>query len=44
MSGTMRAQYPESIRPVRVICTARVSADMILRSLNKGADGVLIGG
>lgn len=44
MSGTMRAQYPPSIRPVRVLCTARVSADMIFRALNKGADGVLIGG
>lgn len=44
MAGTMRAQYPPSIRPIRVICTARVSADMILRAFNKGADGVLIGG
>lgn len=44
MAGTMRAQYPASIRPVRVICTARVSSDMILRAFNKGADGVLVAG
>lgn len=44
MAGTIRAQYPATIRPVRVLCTARVSADMILRALNKGADGVIVGG
>lgn len=44
MAGTIRAQYPSSIRPVRVICTARVSPDMIMRALNQGADGVIVGG
>ncbi len=44
MAGTIRAQYPVSIRPVRVMCTARISEDMIMRSFAKGADGVLIGG
>ncbi len=44
MAGTIRAQYPASYRPVRVTCTARVSADMIMRAFNRGADGVIIGG
>ena len=44
MAGTIRAQYPSSIRPVRVLCTARVSPDMIMRALNQGADGVIVGG
>lgn len=44
MAGTIRAQYPPSFRPIRVMCTARVSADLIMRSFGKGADGVLIGG
>lgn len=44
MAGTIRAQYPASLRPVRVICTARVSTDMVMRAFNKGADGVIVGG
>ncbi len=44
MAGTIRAQYPATIRSVRVMCTARVSADMVMRAFNKGADGVIIGG
>jgi len=44
MAGTMRAEYPATIRPVRVMCTARVSSDMIMRAFNKGADGVIVGG
>jgi len=44
MAGTIRAQYPASLRPVRVMCTARVSVDMVMRALNRGADGVIVGG
>lgn len=44
MAGTIRAQYPPSLRPIRVVCTARVSADLIMRAFGKGADGVLIVG
>lgn len=42
MAGTMRVQYPASLRPIRVICAGRVSTDLVLRTLGKGADGVLI--
>ena len=38
------AQYPASFRPIRVVCTARVSSDLILQTFAKGADGILIGG
>jgi len=44
MAGTMRINYPASIRPIRIKCSARVSTDMVMRSLGKGADGVLIVG
>jgi len=44
MAGTIRAQYPASIRPIRIMCTARVSSDLIMRAFGRGADGVLIGG
>jgi len=40
MAGTMRINYPASIRPIRIKCSARVSTDMVMRSLGKGADGV----
>ncbi len=44
MAGTIRAQYPATLRPVRVPCTGRVSADLIARALWKGADGVMVVG
>ncbi|GAH06020.1 unnamed protein product [marine sediment metagenome] len=44
MAGTIRAQYPTTIRPIRVNCTARVTPSLIMRSIGSGADGVLIVG
>jgi F420-non-reducing hydrogenase iron-sulfur subunit len=42
MAGTIRGQYPPSIRPIRVQCSGRVSTDMMVRALAKGADGVVV--
>jgi F420-non-reducing hydrogenase iron-sulfur subunit len=42
MAGTIRGQYPTLVRPVRVMCTGRVSVDMVMRAFGKGADGVAI--
>jgi len=44
MAGTIRAQYPVSLRSVLVPCTGRVGADVVMRAFGKGADGVLIVG
>jgi len=44
MAGTIRGQYPPSIRPIRVQCSGRVSTDMMIRALAKGADGVIVVG
>ena len=44
MAGTIRAQYPTSLRTVLVPCTGRVGADLIMRAFGRGADGVLIAG
>jgi coenzyme F420-reducing hydrogenase delta subunit len=44
MAGTIRAQYPATIRPIRVSCTGRVTPSLIIRALGKGADGVIISG
>lgn len=44
MAGTIRAQYPPSIRAVLVPCSGRVDADLVMRSFGRGADGVMIVG
>lgn len=42
MAGTIRAQYPDSIRNVLVPCSGRVGCDLIMRAFGRGADGVVI--
>lgn len=44
MAGTIRAQYPTSLRTVLVPCTGRVGADVIMRGFGRGADGILVVG
>ena len=44
MAGTIRAQYPTSLRTVLVPCTGRVGSDLVMRAFGRGADGVLIVG
>lgn len=42
--GTTRRPYAANLRPIRVVCTGRVSPELILRTLAAGADGVLVVG
>jgi len=42
MAGTIRAQYPSSIRTVLVPCTGRIDDDVVMRAFGRGADGVMI--
>lgn len=44
LAGSMRLQYPTNVRIVRVPCTGRVSVLFLLKTLEKGADGVFISG
>jgi len=44
LAGVSRLQYPPNIRVIRVMCSGTVSPHHVLRALQKGADGVLIGG
>ncbi|HDL85735.1 MAG TPA: hydrogenase iron-sulfur subunit [Candidatus Acetothermia bacterium] len=44
LCGVSRMPYPPNISIISVNCTGEVTADMILSSLAKGADGILIGG
>lgn len=41
-AGTARLQYPSNVRVVRVMCSGRVSPELILHTLREGADGVLV--
>ncbi len=42
MAGTIRAQYPTSLRTMLVPCTGRIDSDLVMRAFGRGADGVLI--
>ena len=44
LAGTSRIQYPPNISIIRVMCSARIEPDFVLRALAGGADGVLICG
>ncbi len=41
-AGTARLQYLPNLRVVRVMCSGRVSPELILHTLREGADGVLV--
>jgi F420-non-reducing hydrogenase iron-sulfur subunit len=44
LAGVSRLQYPPNVRAIRVMCSATVSPHHILRALQDGADGILVGG
>ena len=43
-AGVARLQSPANILPIRVMCSGRVSPEMVLRTFREGADGVLVMG
>lgn len=44
LAGTSRLQYPSNLKLIRVMCSGRVSPELILQAFKLGADGVFIGG
>ena len=44
LAGVSRIQYPPNIRVVRVPCSGRINPFYILKSLQRGWDGVLVSG
>ncbi|WP_456386477.1 hydrogenase iron-sulfur subunit [Desulfolithobacter sp.] len=44
LAGISRLQYPPSIRIIKVPCSGRISANLILAAIRSGADGVLVSG
>lgn len=43
-AGAARAEVPQNLLTVRVMCSGRVEPDFVLRAFRGGADGVLICG
>lgn len=44
LAGTSRLHYAPNMRAIRVMCSARVDPQFVLKALRSGADGVLIAG
>jgi F420-non-reducing hydrogenase iron-sulfur subunit len=44
LAGISRIQYPPNVRVVRVPCSGRVNPLYVIKSLQHGADGVLVSG
>jgi len=44
LAGVSRLQYPPNMRPIRVMCSGMVPPDLVVESLSKGADGVIVMG
>jgi F420-non-reducing hydrogenase iron-sulfur subunit len=44
LAGISRIQYPPNVRIIRVPCTGRINPFYIVKSLQTGADGVLVSG
>lgn len=44
LAGVSRIQYPPNMRTIRLMCSGRVSAGLILEAFRSGADGVFVSG
>jgi F420-non-reducing hydrogenase iron-sulfur subunit len=44
LAGGMRLKYAANLRPIRVMCSGRISPHFIIKAFQEGADGVLVTG
>ena len=44
LAGTIRAQYPPNVQPIRVMCSSTVDPVYMMKALLSGADSVAVGG
>ena len=44
LAGTMRLQYPGTVRVLRLPCTGKLEIDYILAAFERGVDGVIVAG
>ncbi len=43
-AGSMRLEYPDNVRVLRMPCTGKVEVDYILAAFERGVDGVFVAG
>ena len=43
-AGSMRLEYPDNVRMLRMPCTGKVEIDHILAAFERGVDGVIVAG
>jgi len=44
LAGSMRLQYPDSVRVLRLPCTGKIEVNYILAAFERGVDGVVVAG
>ena len=44
LAGSMRLQYPDSVRVLRFPCTGKIEPNHILAAFERGVDGVIVAG
>ena len=44
LAGSMRLDYPSSVKVVELPCTGKLDVLYVLRSFEDGADGVMVAG
>ena len=44
LAGSMRLQYPQNVRVLRLPCTGKVEINHILAAFERGVDGVMVAG
>ncbi|MHA1130505.1 MAG: hydrogenase iron-sulfur subunit [Candidatus Helarchaeota archaeon] len=44
LAGVSRIQYPPALRVIRVMCSGRVEPEFVIRTLQRGVDGVIVMG
>jgi F420-non-reducing hydrogenase iron-sulfur subunit len=41
-AGTSRLKYASNLRVIRVMCSGRISPELVVRTFREGADGVMV--
>jgi len=44
LAGSMRLEYPDNVRVLRLPCTGKIEIDHILAAFERGVDGVIVAG
>ena len=44
LAGSMRLEYPDNVRVLRLPCTGKIEVDYILTAFERGVDGVIVAG